>query len=62
MKTVNINTGTAEELTAIIHIGVKRAEKIIANRPFKDLHELSLILGLGEFRMRDILTEGIAVV
>lgn len=59
MATVNINAATAEELMKIKHIGVKRAEKIIKRRPFKDRFELSNVLGLGEKRMTAIFDQNI---
>jgi DNA uptake protein ComE-like DNA-binding protein len=62
MKKVNINKAQYAILLQIIHIGKKRAEKIIANRPYKDIHELSKVIGLGKKRMDDIITQGIAVV
>lgn len=34
MAPVNVNTATAEQLDAIPQIGPKRAQKIIANRPY----------------------------
>ena len=62
MEKININTATAEELTKIRHIGKKRAQKIIKKRPYKDIFELSNVLGLGHKRMTDIIEEGKAVV
>jgi len=57
MIMVNINRCTAEELQKIKHIGPKRADRIIERRPFKDIYELSNVLGLGKSRMRDILEQ-----
>ena len=51
---ININRASFEELQKIIHIGPKRAQKIIDNRPFKDIYELSLVKGLGKIRMNKI--------
>ena len=60
MEQVSINKANAVDLMRIIHIGKKRAEKIIKRRPFKDLHELSNVLGLGKKRMDDIFGQGVA--
>ncbi len=57
METININKATSVELQKITHIGVKRAAKIIELRPFKDVYELSNILGLGTKRMNDIFNQ-----
>ena len=57
METVNVNKSGLAELQKLIHIGIKRAEKIIAGRPFKDLYELSKVAGLGKKRMDDIFAQ-----
>lgn len=62
MEKVNINRSSKEELTKIIHIGEKRSEKIINRRPFKDIYELSNVLGLGKKRMGDILNQDIIII
>jgi DNA uptake protein ComE-like DNA-binding protein len=62
MKTVNINTADEKDLMSIIHIGPKRAKKLISRRRFKDIYELSNVLGLGNKRMKDILDQDIAFV
>jgi competence protein ComEC len=59
---ININTATAADLQQIIHIGAVRAAKIINRRPFKDLYELSNVLGLGKKRMDDIIVQNVAQV
>lgn len=56
MELININKATAEQLQAIKHIGAARAKKIIAARPYKDIYELSNVLGLGAKRMTEILS------
>lgn len=56
---VNINKADPEALEAIIHIGPKRAEMIIKNRPYRDVHELSVATGLGGKRMKDIINQGL---
>lgn len=62
MDKVNINSASVEELIQIIHIGKKRAEKLIDRRPYKDIFELSNVLGLGYKRMLDILNQKKATV
>lgn len=66
MEKVNINTADGPDLEKIIHIGPIRAGEIIKKqifaRPFKDIYELSKILGLGQKRMDDIIKQGIATV
>lgn len=54
MEQINVNKATAHDLQKIVHIGAKRAAKIVENRPFRDLYELSKVTGLGEKRMDDI--------
>ena len=56
---ININKASAVELQQIIHIGKVRALKIISRRPFKDIYELSNVLGLGTKRMEAIIKQGI---
>jgi len=59
---INVNTASSELLEKIIHIGPKRALKIIEKRPYKDLHELSNVSGLGKKRTDDIINEGLAII
>jgi competence ComEA-like helix-hairpin-helix protein len=61
MKTVNINKATAKELQQIIFVGPIRAELIIQNRPFRDVHELSKILGIGRISMIHIINQRIEI-
>lgn len=59
---VNINKATHKELLSVVHIGVQRANDIIARREterFKDIYELSSMKGFGKKRVDDILNEGI---
>lgn len=48
---VNINTATAEELTALKYVGEKSAQKIIehrkANGPFEKVEDLLNVPGIG---------------
>jgi DNA uptake protein ComE-like DNA-binding protein len=59
MEKVNLNKSHESELTKIIHIGPVRAEKIVKRRPYKDIYELSNVLGLGRKRMDQIFQQGI---
>jgi DNA uptake protein ComE-like DNA-binding protein len=59
---ININKATEIELQEIKHIGPVRAKKIIKRRPFKDIYELSNVLGLGIKRMNEIINQGITSV
>jgi competence protein ComEA len=61
MQEININKATATELQQIAGIGPVRAEKIIENRPFRDLYELSKIAGLGKKRMDAIINQDILI-
>jgi competence protein ComEA len=49
---VNVNTADVEALTSLKGIGPSRAEAIIAHRqengPFRSLHELTQVRGIGE--------------
>lgn len=66
MEKVNINKAPLHILENIIHIGPIRGERIIDLRDsgfrFKDIYELSKILGLGQKRMEDIIKQGIVEV
>lgn len=66
MERVNINRAPLHILENIIHIGPTRGEMIMDMREggykFKDVYELSQILGLGSKRMSDIINQGIATV
>ena len=54
---VNLNKSSVKDLQKIIHIGAKRATKIVESRPLKDLYELSKVYGLGKKRMDDIIKQ-----
>jgi DNA uptake protein ComE-like DNA-binding protein len=62
MKKININKAVSKELCQLVHIGKKRADKIIAGRTYRDIYELSKVKGLGAKRMDAIIEQGIAVV
>lgn len=56
---IDINRASKDELTQIIHIGPVMADMIIENRPYRDIYEISTVLGLGKKRMIDILEQDI---
>ncbi len=62
MEQVNLNKSSVKDLQKIVHIGVKRAAKIVENRPLRDLYELSKVVGLGKKRMDDIIKQEIEIV
>ena len=55
---ININTATAQELTALPGVGPGIAERIIAHReahgPFRIIEEITDVSGIGERRFEDI--------
>ncbi|MGD9098212.1 MAG: ComEA family DNA-binding protein [Desulfobacterales bacterium] len=62
---ININTASTEELTALIKVGDKTAERIIAyreaNGPFSSVDELTNVKGIGDkilLQNKDRLTVG----
>ena len=62
---VDINTATATELQAIIHIGPVLAQRILQlrrTRRFQSVNELTRVNGIAAARLRDILAEGLACV
>ena len=44
---IDINTAIAQELQTLSGIGLKRAEAIIANRPYSSIEEITKIHGIG---------------
>lgn len=62
MNKININRADRITLTKLIHIGPKRSAEIMVKRPFRDIYELSNILGLGKKRMKEIIEQGLAEV
>ncbi len=59
---VDINSASTEEIESIIHFGPARAEELVHSRPFKSVDSLSKINGIGEARLADIKSEGLACV
>ena len=52
MTKVNINKAWVKELVSLKYVGVKTAQWIIAGRPYKDVHELSDVRGIGKVKMQ----------
>ncbi|MBT9132062.1 helix-hairpin-helix domain-containing protein [candidate division NPL-UPA2 bacterium Unc8] len=44
---ININTASSEELQKLPFIGPKRAEKIIASRPYARIEDITRVHGIG---------------
>jgi DNA uptake protein ComE-like DNA-binding protein len=61
MDIVNVNKASEKDLQKIKGVGKVRAGKIIKNRPFRDLYELSKIAGLGKKRMDEIIRQDILI-
>lgn len=59
---IDINTASAEELDDIMWVGNATAHKIIANRPFNSVDELTKVSGIGEVKLSDIKEQGLACV
>jgi len=59
---IDLNSASIDELQDIIHIGPARAERVIEQRPFKSVEDLTKINGIGAARLADIEEEGKACV
>lgn len=59
---INVNAASISELTQIVHIGPVIAERIVAERPFLSLDDLTRVSGLGASRVRDIQAQGLACI
>jgi hypothetical protein len=60
---ININTASVEELEGIIHVGPVIAGRIIANRTYNSVDDLSRVKGIGNATyLADIKSEGLACV
>jgi len=59
---VDINTAPEEQLLTIIHIGPERVPELISLRPYSSIEGLDDISGIGDARMADIRTQGVACV
>ena len=56
---IDINKADVDELLKIKHVGKRRAELIVAQRPFKSITE---VRGIKEKNLRDIVDEGLVCV
>lgn len=61
MEQINVNKAPEKDLQKIKGVGPLRAKKIIENRPFRDIYELSKIAGLGKKRMDAIINQDILI-
>lgn len=62
---VDLNTASFDQLRLIVHVDTVRAREIIAIRaesPFATVDQLTRVNGIGDVRLRDIRTEGLACV
>jgi len=59
---VDINTASLAELQRISHIGLQRANQILALRPFSSVDDMIRIQGIGSARLHDIKQQGVACV
>ncbi len=59
---ININSASKEELDKITWVGPATADKIIAGRPFENLDSLNDVSGIGEKKLADIKSQGLACV
>ena len=59
---IDINTASAEELDNIIWVGNATAQKIIALRPFNSVDELNKVSGIGDIKLANITSQGLACV
>ncbi len=62
VQSVNINTASLDELQRIQHINLERAQEIITLRPFGSVGELVRVRWIWDARVRDIITQWVAVV
>jgi competence protein ComEA len=62
MKQININRAELKELQTLPNIGPIRAQKIINKRPYRDIYELSKVLGIGKVTMEKILKNNLITV
>jgi DNA uptake protein ComE-like DNA-binding protein len=58
MAPVNINKASAETLTFLKYVGTITANLIIAGRPYRDIHEISKVKGIGTVKMKHFVDTG----
>src|SRR3989344_9377040 len=61
-RQIDINSALLEKLDEIIWVGPATAEKIINTRPFESVDDLTKVSGIGEVKLSDIKTQGLACV
>ena len=60
---IDINTATLSQLDEIVHVGAKTAQKIIDDRPYSSIQDLSRVKGIGDGKyLQDIISQGFACV
>jgi prepilin-type N-terminal cleavage/methylation domain-containing protein len=59
---VDINSAAKKSLTKIDHVGGDEAERIVKQRPFKNLEQLTTVKGLEPGDVKDIIEQGLACV
>lgn len=59
---IDINSASVEELDKIIWVGNATAQKIIALRPFNSINELTKVSGIGDIKLANITSQGLACV
>lgn len=59
---IDINSASKEDLDKITWIGPATADKIIAGRPFENLDSLIDVSGIGDKKLADIKSQGLACV
>ena len=60
---VDINSATLLQLDDIVHVGTKTAQKIIDDRPYNSVQDLSKVKGIGNGKyLQDIINQGWACV
>lgn len=59
---IDINSASLDELDEIIWVGPATAEKIISERPFDSVNDLTRVYGIGDSKLENITEEGLACV
>lgn len=59
---IDINSASSDELDKLTGIGPSTAEKIIDSRPYETLQDLTKVYGIGESKLQDIKSQGLACV
>lgn len=59
---IDLNAAPQAQLTQIIHIGPVLAERIVSERPFYSIDDLTRVAGIGAARLAEIKAQGLACV